>query len=212
MECHPSDQAVGRDSPELRARQNGAGGGTAVHELLGSASVFATVVTTIVNEALRKVSGDHALTLSQLRFLELIEQGGESNVSDIARSVAISNAAASRSLDKLVDRGLVARRSGSEDRRIVWLDLTDAGDTVLADYRARIESSLIHTLQQESAGRVSDMALDLDRMTRALLDAHEGEPPPCRGCIACNLFRREDCPLGAGRPHAACHAEPAATA
>ncbi|MGK7311411.1 MAG: MarR family winged helix-turn-helix transcriptional regulator [Candidatus Longimicrobiales bacterium M2_2A_002] len=182
-----------------------------MHELLGSASVFATVVTTVVNEALGKVSGDHALTLGQLRFLELIEQGGESNMTDIARSIAISNAAVSRTLDKLVDLGLIARRAGSEDRRIVWLDLTDAGDTVLADYRARIETSLIHTLQQESAGQVSDMALDLDRMTRALLDGHEGDAPPCRGCIACNLFRREDCPLGAGRPHAACHSEPAAT-
>lgn len=205
MECHPSDQSAGGGSPELRARPNGAGGGTAVHELLGSASVFAAVVTAIVNEALGKVSGDHALTLGQLRFLELIEQGGESNMTDIARSIAISSAAVSRTLDKLVDQGLVARRAGSEDRRIVWVDLTDAGDTALADYRARIETSLIHTLQQESAGQVSDMALALDRMTRALLDAQEGEPPPCRGCIACNLFRREDCPLGTGRPRAACH-------
>ncbi|NIR45424.1 MAG: hypothetical protein GWN71_31670 [Gammaproteobacteria bacterium] len=110
-----------------------------------------------------------------------------------------------------MDRGLVARRPGSEDRRTVWLDLTGAGNTVLADYRAKIETSLIHTLQQESAAQMSDMALALDRMTRALLDAREGEPPPCRGCIACNLFRREDCALGAGRPHAACHSEPAAT-
>ncbi|MGK7312871.1 MAG: MarR family winged helix-turn-helix transcriptional regulator [Candidatus Longimicrobiales bacterium M2_2A_002] len=182
-----------------------------MHELLGSASVFAAVVTAIVNEALGKVSGDHALTLGQLRFLELIEQGGESNMTDIARSIAISNAAVSRTVDKLVDRGLVARRAGSEDRRIIWLDLTDSGDTVLADYRARIESSLIRSLQQESAGQLSEMALTLDRMTRTLLDAQEGEPPPCRGCIACNLFRRAECPLGTGRPHAACHSEPAAT-
>lgn len=211
MDCHETKHATdeGQATSHGTRGRTGPEGDAPVHELLGSASVFASVVTTIVNDALARVSGDHALPLGQLRFLELIAETGESNLTDIARSVAISNAAVSRALDKLVELGFLARRPGSADRRIVWFNLTDAGNAVLADYRARIESALIHTLEHEPAESMGQMALALDRMTRALLDAQEGEPPPCRGCIACNLFRRPDCPLGSGRPHAACHSEPA---
>lgn len=178
-----------------------------VHELLGSASVFASVVTTVVNEALARVSGEHALSLGQLRFLELISHGDDANVTEIARSVQISSAAVSRNLDKLVDRGLVGRHPGTDDRRTVRLSLTGAGNAVLKEYRARIAASLVRYLGAESPESLRDITGALDRMTHSLLEARTAEPPPCRGCIACNLFRRAGCLLGADRPHAACHSD-----
>ncbi len=204
MECHDSERSTPHDSlPEdgvtVPVR------GNPVHELLGSVSVFASVVSTIVDEALSSVSGENALTLGQLRFLELVAHGDEANMSEIARSVGISNAAVSRTLDKLADLGLVTRRPGTVDRRTVRLGLTQDGDAVLADYRTRIESALIGTLAEGGTEGLAPITAAVDRMTRALLEARAGEPPPCRGCIACNLFRRAACPLGADRPHAACH-------
>lgn len=206
MECHQAEPPLTPESS--RAPDGTRPPATLVHELLGSASVFASVVATLVNETLSSVSGEHSLTLGQLRFLELVAHGEESGVSDIARSVGISNAAVSRTLDKLVELGLMTRRPGTDDRRTVRLGLTEAGDAVLADYRTRIESALIGTLTGGGTEGLASMTASLDRMTHALLDARIGDPPPCRGCIACSLFRRADCPLGAGRPHAACHAGP----
>lgn len=209
MSCHEAESGTGGASSTSLVPGNGPQSGhhDLVHELLGSASVFASVVATIVNEVLARVSGEHALSLGQLRFLELISHGDEASVTDIARSVRISNAAVSRNVDKLVDRGLVDRRPGTDDRRTVKLSLTAAGDAVLEAYRARIEDSLVRYLEAETHADLRDITAALDRMTLSLLEARSAEPPPCRGCIACNLFRRVDCPLGAGRPHAACHSD-----
>lgn len=207
MKCHDTERSTSHDG-SLEDGATRPGRGDPAHEFLGSVSVFASVVSTIVDETLAGVSGENALTLGQLRFLELVAYGDEANLSEIARSVGISNAAVSRTLDKLVDLGLVTRRPGSADRRTIRLGLTEAGDAVLADYRARIESALVGTLAESGSETLVPITAAVDRMTRALLGARVGEPPPCRGCIACNLFRRADCPLGADRPHAACHSGP----
>lgn len=176
-----------------------------MHELLGSVSVFATVLSAVVEEALERAWSEKGLTLGQLRFLTTIESGAEPGVNDIARSLDMSDPAASRNVDRLVLRGLVRRRQGTDDRRTVRLSLTPDGASVLEGYRLRLARTVDANLRWLSNDELVAMTGTLDRMTRSLLAARSDDSLPCQGCRACNLFRRADCPLGRSRPHSACH-------
>lgn len=176
-----------------------------VPELLGAASVFASVLSARIEEVLATISGDHALTLPQLRFLIHLEQDQGATLTDVATGLEISSSMASRSVDRLVERGFLRRRQGVEDRRTVRLAITDEGRSLLDTYWRAIHRGIESPLGGETPERLEAMTGALDRMTRALLEARDGVTLGYHGCLACNLFRRDACPLGDGRPHAACH-------
>lgn len=197
--CHEHGPAAARDK-----HTGAAGEELTIRDLLGSASVFAAVLKTLVEEALERVDGTDALSLGQLRFLSLLGAAGPVTLGELAQRLDMTDAAASRQVDHLTRRGLVHRRSGTRDRRTVQISLARRGEAVIAAYDEEIQRTVEWPLGWVHGGAVSDMATRLDRMTRALLDGR-GEPLPCRGCLACNMFQRDECPLGHARPDAACH-------
>jgi DNA-binding MarR family transcriptional regulator len=80
---------------------------------------------------------DLDLSLGQLKLLWLLyelpaESGGEFSVKELAEHLGISLPTASRALDPLVKRRLVARREDADDRRIKRVRLTARGETVVA--------------------------------------------------------------------------------
>lgn len=177
-----------------------------VREFLGSASVFASMVSALVNEALNQVSGEYAMSMEQLRIVELVSRTGALSLHDIARGLSVSDPAASRAVDRLVRRGFLARERGKGDRRTVRVSLTPEGVAVLTRYHARVTETIAARVAPAEPGRIEAMTSALDHFTHRLLAGTPDGNLPCRGCLACNLFRRDDCPLGhgPGEPHTAC--------
>ena len=80
---------------------------------------------------------DLDLSLGQLKLLWLLYElpagdGGDFSVKELAEHLGISLPTASRALDPLVKRRLVARREDEDDRRIKRVRLTARGETVVA--------------------------------------------------------------------------------
>ena len=69
---------------------------------------------------------ENDLTMSQIGALFQINRG-KSNVSDLGGGLAISTAAASQMLERLVQQGLILRSEDPQDRRVKKLLLTDKG-------------------------------------------------------------------------------------
>ena len=75
---------------------------------------------------------DHDLTHAQWVPLFKLAHGECSTVAELARTLQSDPGAMTRALDRLEAKGLVARVRSSEDRRVVNLELTDAGRDVAA--------------------------------------------------------------------------------
>ena len=86
-----------------------------------------------------QVVADLGSSVSQVKMLFLLEDGGEHSVKEIATHLGLSLPAASRAVDGLVERGFVTRRESAEDRRSRIIALSGSGHHVVAAIvRARL--------------------------------------------------------------------------
>ncbi|MFC0098866.1 MarR family winged helix-turn-helix transcriptional regulator [Micromonospora marina] len=73
------------------------------------------------------------LTLSQHRAMVLLAARGPLRTVDLATAIDVHPSTVTRTCDRLVRRGLVARRQGTTDRRVAWLTLTEAGRDLVGE-------------------------------------------------------------------------------
>lgn len=71
------------------------------------------------------------LTGSQFMVLKRISDHGRITVSGMAEDLMVSLSAVTALIDRLYKAGYVVRIRDEEDRRLVWLELTDKGSEVL---------------------------------------------------------------------------------
>jgi DNA-binding MarR family transcriptional regulator len=80
----------------------------------------------------RAADPDRGLTLSQYGLLEPLADRAEARVSELAERAGIAPSTASRILDALERRGIVARKREAHDRRGVAVALTRVGAELLS--------------------------------------------------------------------------------
>jgi len=100
-----------------------------VEESVGA--VMKGVMASIANQVDRRLV-EHDLTHAQWVPLFKLAHGECGTVAELARTLQSDPGAMTRALDRLEAKGLVARVRSSEDRRVVNLELTDAGREVAA--------------------------------------------------------------------------------
>jgi DNA-binding MarR family transcriptional regulator len=71
------------------------------------------------------------LSFSQVDTLMRLYHGGKCGVSDIGERLGITNAAASQSIDRMVNLGLIQRTEDPDDRRAKQLVLTENGRALI---------------------------------------------------------------------------------
>jgi DNA-binding MarR family transcriptional regulator len=127
--------------------------------------------------ASKKLAAQAGLTPSQLLVMQMLAERGEMSAGDISKMTQLKHATLTSLADKLVARGLIARRRCDEDRRRVWL-------TLLADGQKAITSApdlLQETFQTRFEGlpdwHQSMLVSALERVA-ALLDAEDLEAAP----------------------------------
>jgi DNA-binding MarR family transcriptional regulator len=110
-------------------------------------SVLKGVLASIQSQVDRRLV-DHDLTHAQWVPLYKLAHGECATVAELARKLQSDPGAMTRALDRLEAKGLVARVRSSEDRRIVNLELTEAGREVAAI----VPAVLADVLNQHLAG------------------------------------------------------------
>ncbi len=71
------------------------------------------------------------LSFSQINVLMRLFHGGNRGVSDIGEQLGVTNAAASQTVDRLVQLGLIERTEDQDDRRAKHLALTLKGREII---------------------------------------------------------------------------------
>ena len=111
-------------------------------------------VSSRVNDHLRQ----HGLTVSQFGVLEALYHLGVLNQSDLAQKLLKSTGNLTMVVDNLAKQGLVERRRCTEDRRVVYVHLTDAGretiESILPSHVAGVVDvfSVLSREEQETLG------------------------------------------------------------
>ena len=101
---------------------------------------LAEELVNFLNTAMREGHADFfevidelGLTLTQFKIMHLLDFAGEERTpSELARTIGLSPAAASRAADALARQGILRRHDDDEDRRVKWLCLTAKGHRMLS--------------------------------------------------------------------------------
>lgn len=163
-----------------------------IQRTMGASHVFCSTVGELLERALAEAGGLQ-LNMSQIKLLLLISRPGKRfKVTDVAQFLGVTNAAASRSIDRLVQRGLVDRTVTPEDRRAVDLTLTPMANDLLERFTAVRDRELLRLIGDHPAEKLERAAELLDELSLLLLD-----PPPEAGerCLRCGIHFRDTCLL-----------------
>ncbi|WP_165492122.1 MarR family winged helix-turn-helix transcriptional regulator [Egibacter rhizosphaerae] len=113
---------------------------------------------------------DRGLEPRDYRTLRVIGERGGCSVSAVARDLVLDQSTASRLVDRVVNRGYVARNVDDEDRRRSTLQLTEQGEAALAqlvDARRSLLRQLIADWPEEDVTRLVELLERLDDASRS---------------------------------------------
>src|ERR1700675_1178595 len=83
-----------------------------------------------------------ALSLVHLNVVTVIEADGALSMGRLAEALDVSVASVTGIVSRMEQRGLVERRHGEDDRRVVVVHLTEAGARIFRDIEARRREGL----------------------------------------------------------------------
>lgn len=120
----------------------------------------------------------HGLAPSEFAALEVLYHKGDLPVGDVSDRVLLTSGSMTPVINKLQERGLVARRRCEEDQRVTYLTLTAAGRALMASiFPAHAEA-----IRRATAGLAPDEKRSLILLLKRLgLGAAEGPEPIAPG-------------------------------
>lgn len=136
---------------------------TADDELDRLVTVLLTASRALVGVSARSLEEVvESVTLTQFRTLVVLAGHGPSRLNQLAERLGVGASSALRTVDRLVDRGLVDRQANPGDRREVVIRLTDAGrelvDGVTEARRHAIAGIVRAVPERERAGLIDALA------------------------------------------------------
>jgi DNA-binding MarR family transcriptional regulator len=161
-----------------------------INQLLGTANLFISALSGVMEQRLLDELSRKQLTLPQLKILKLLDVAGTRNIGDVAAFLGVSNAAASKTVDRLVRRRYLRRIQGRSDRRSSELSLAEAGRKLLQRYettRAKRLGQIFGDLDPEELQLTSGL---LERLTKGIV-THS--PNPDQICLQCGIYLRKRC-------------------
>ena len=161
-------------------------------EFLHHAHVFAAVVRDLLEEGFLRQATKLDITVTQFNLLRLISHGGQHFVGEMAHFLGVSQAAASKNVDKLVRLELLTRETQEADRRSVAIGLTPKGRAAIRKYEALKEEKLREVLSGLTPGELDSMLIGLRKFSHLIL---ANEPASHHTCMKCNAYYVDNCSL-----------------
>lgn len=164
------------------------------NDFLSAAQVFSRAVEEGMEEELLRDVLEGRLTPAQMKLLQLVSLNDLLTIGDAALFLNVSHAAASKAVDKLVRMKFIQRRHAENDRRKIYLSLTDTSRQLLSRYEKAREEKMKHIFRMSAPAELRRVAAWLDCFSaRIAIDssgAHPGKP-----CSQCGTCFRPNCIL-----------------
>tara|TARA_R110002096_G_scaffold181497_11_gene359181 strand:+ start:6156 stop:6629 length:474 start_codon:yes stop_codon:yes gene_type:complete len=125
----------------------------------------------------RKLGRDTGLTTPQLVIMGAIKRAQSQTVSEIARSVSLSQATVTSILNRLESQGLVKRERCSADKRRVNVKLTAQGTRLIADAPEPLQHEFVSRFNELKTWEQHHIVAALARVA-AMMDAESLDAAP----------------------------------
>jgi DNA-binding MarR family transcriptional regulator len=103
----------------------------------------------------------HALSLVHLTVLTALESEGPLAMKQLAETLDVSDASATGIVDRMAKRGLVERKHGTDDRRVVLVHATEAGKTIFEDMAARRREVMARIIGELTADEIGSLLVGM---------------------------------------------------
>ena len=162
-----------------------------INDFLASMHIFSSAVDELMVEHVREEIGNE-VTISQLRLLKLVASTNVESISEVATFCRVTNAAASKAVDRLVRRGFLLREESKSDRRVSELSLTPKASELLQRYE-KVQHGVLEGLFRQFMPE--DFIKTAELLDKLSADIVELESAPPELCFRCGIYFREKCLL-----------------
>ncbi|MBW7457763.1 MarR family winged helix-turn-helix transcriptional regulator [Paenibacillus sepulcri] len=97
------------------------------------------------------------VSLSHFRMLYMLNLRGPQKMADLAECLHVTSGAITGIADKLIERGYIDRNRDLDDRRVVYLNITDSGKALmetLSEKQVLLYSRLVDQLDSEDVAHL----------------------------------------------------------
>ena len=130
--------------------------------------------TDMHSKSLSKTTG---LTAPQLLLLQIIDNRGDITIGEIATEMSLSQATVTTIIDRLEKRQLVYRQRSTQDKRRVFVHLTEAGKTSLVGAPTPLQDSFVQQFSDLDEWEQTMIISALQRVAR-MMDAQHIDASP----------------------------------
>ncbi|MFY0758277.1 MarR family transcriptional regulator [Metabacillus dongyingensis] len=106
------------------------------------------------------------LPFNEFMVLRLIREQSHQNVSQIAERLSVSSSHITSVSEKLIKKGYLNRMRAEDDRRVVYLELTETGEKVTTEVESTITEYFHHKLENVTDEEI----IVFNRLLTKLLD------------------------------------------
>lgn len=128
---------------------------TAIDELVTALLTASRALVGVSARSLGEV--EETVTLTQFRTLVVLAGHGPSRLNRLAERLDVQASTALRTVDRLIEAGLVARRENAADRREVVIELTAAGRRLVGDVTRRRRAAIDKVVRAMPNARRGDL-------------------------------------------------------
>ncbi len=122
------------------------------------------------------LAGRYGLTGPQLAVIKMLEPVGKLSLSELSWKIRARNSTVTGIIDRMEREGLVERRRSEEDRRVVNIVLTAAGENLAAEIPVEPVQIFRQVLGELSAADAAELSRILGLLARRVRDLVEELP------------------------------------
>ncbi len=116
----------------------------------------------------KELSKIHSISAAQLNCLLALFENGSLPPSQIAKHMLVKSSTVTGVVDRLEQKGLARRVRNSPDRRIVTIELTDAGNQLAENAPPPIQQKIVDGLKKISETEIDEIVFALTKLTDML--------------------------------------------
>jgi DNA-binding MarR family transcriptional regulator len=120
----------------------------------------------------KELNKKFSVSAPQVACLLALRDNGPISLSQIARKIMVESSTVTGIIDRLEQKGLVIRKRVSLDRRVITVELTDAGRRLAANAPPPIQHKIVKGLRKIDEGERTQIIEALSRLT-GMIDAED---------------------------------------
>ena len=122
----------------------------------------------------KELNKAYQVSAPQLHCLLALHENGPLPPSQIARHIMVKSSTVTGIIDRLEQKGLVYRLRNSPDRRVITIQLTEAGKELAQNAPPPIQHKIVDGIRKLPEGEIKQIILSLSKLTH-MLDVYDLE-------------------------------------